>query len=107
VHRRMRMMNSQLEALTPGTDDEIGVRVHPDLAAAVGGEGAPVTVHTDHGSVTGRIVIDARLRSDTVTIGHGSESCDVSRLTSGVSGIDPLTGMVEQSGLRCRLRPDP
>lgn len=107
VHRRMRMMNSQMEALTPGTDDEIGVRVHTDLAVTLGGEGALVTVHTDHGSVTGRIVADARLRPDTVTIGHGSESCDVSRLTSGVSGIDPLTGMVEQSGLRCWLSPDP
>ena len=107
VHRRLRMMNSQLESLTPGTDDEIGVRVHPDLARSVGGEGALVTVHTDHGSVTGRVVVDPRLRPDTVTIGHGSESCDVSRLTSGVSGIDPLTGMVEQSALRCRLEPAP
>ena len=107
VHRRMRMMNSQMATLTTGTDDEIGVRMHPDVAQGVGGEGASVVVHTDHGSVTGRVVVDARLRADTVTIGHGSEACDVSRLTSATNGIDPLTGMVEQSALRCRLDPAP
>jgi len=106
VHRRMRMMNSQLEHLTDGTDDEAGIRVHPDVASTIGGAGAPAVVHTEHGSVSGPIVVDPRLRPDTVTIGHGSETCDVSRLTSAVDGIDPLTGMVEQSALRCRLEPD-
>ena len=103
-HRRLRMMNSQFEISTTGTDDEIRVRVHPDVATRFGGEGALVTVDSSTGSVDGRLAIDARLRPDTITIGHGSASCDVSRLTSAVEGVDPLTGMVLQSGLPCGLR---
>ncbi len=103
-HRRLRLMNSQFERLAETTDEQISVRVHPDVAAEFGGDGTIVEVETANGSVTGPLRSDARLRPDTVTIGHGSEACDVSRLTSADDGIDPLTGMVLQSGLACRLR---
>lgn len=106
AHRRLRMMNSQLGSLAVGTEDEVAVRAHPDVVGALD-HPESVRVVTAHGTVTGRLVADARLRADTVTIGHGSEACDVSRLTSAVDGIDPLTGMVEQSALRCRLEPAP
>lgn len=103
AHRRLRLMNSQFGALADGTGDAPAVRMHPTVAAAHGGDGATVRVETASGSVTGPIVADPRLRPDTVTIGHGSPSCDVSRLTSGTDGIDALTGMVEQSAIACRL----
>lgn len=105
AHRRLRMMNSQFATLATGTVDDVAVRVHPDVASAHGGPGATVRVVSPHGEVTGPIVVDERLRPDTLTIGHGSSTCDVSRLTSGSEMIDPLTGMVEQTAIPCRLLP--
>lgn len=107
VHRRLRMMNSQMETLALGTDDEIAVRAHPSVVAAVGGEGARVRLETDHGEVIGLVTADARLRADTVTLGHGSIGCNVSELTSASIGVDALTGMIEQSALACRLSAAP
>lgn len=102
-HRRLRMMNSQFEWLTDGTVDEIGVRVHPRTANDLGGEGTRVRVTTANGSTEGRIVVDDRLRIDTVAISHGSSTCNVSHLTSADDRIDPLAGMVEQGAIDCRL----
>ena len=103
-HRRLRLMNSQFESLAEGSEDVVAVRVHPSVAIEFGGDGALVVVETDHGSLTGRLAPDPRLRADTVTIGHGSERCNVSELTSAGRGVDALTGMPQLSGLACRLR---
>ena len=97
-------MNSQFADLATG-DDAIAVRAHPDLVDRLGGEGTNVRVVSDHGDVVGPLRADHRLRVDTIAIGHGAPECDVSRLTSASIGIDPHTGMVEQSALPCRLLP--
>jgi hypothetical protein len=45
------------------------------------------------------VAVDGNMPPGSIGIPHGWASPDVGRLTSADSGIDPLTGMVLQSGL--------
>jgi hypothetical protein len=47
------------------------------------------------------------LHHDAVAIAHGWAQPNVSALTSTTEAIDPLTGMVWQSGVPVTLRPQP
>lgn len=105
-HRRLRMMNSQLAPLSVDTVDEIAIRIHPETARQLNISDRAV-VTTEFGRVEGPVTFDDRLRKDTVTLSHGSLQCNVSELTSSQVEIDPLTGMVWQSGIECEIQPSP
>ena len=105
-HRQLRTMNSQLRDIAaPGArTDGVAVRVHPSVAHDLGGDGAAVTVTSVHGSVTGPLRADDRLHPSAVALTHGWGNMNVSHLTSSESGVDPLTGMVLQSGIPVTVR---
>lgn len=106
-HRQLRTMNSQLRDIAaPGARlESVTVRAHPSVAAGLGPDGTPVTVTSAWGSLTGPLLADDRLHPTAVTVTHGWGVVNVSRLTSAEESIDPLTGMVQQSGVPVRVTP--
>ena len=100
-HRQLRTMNSQLRdtAAPGGKLADVAVVVNPVDAERLGlTDGQPSTVSTPIGSVTGVTRVDPALRAGACTITHGWAEPNVSVLTSA-ERVDPLTGMVTQSGL--------
>lgn len=100
--RLLRTMNSQLrDAAAPGARlAEPLVLAHPDDAASRGlAEGDLVRISSANGSTTGRLHLDDGLRPGTVSIPHGWADTSVGSLTSGSAHVDPVTGMVLQSGI--------
>ena len=71
----------------------------------LGPDGTAVTVTSQWGSVTGELRSDDRLHPEAVALAHGWGDVNVSRLTSADEDIDPLTGMVLQSGVPVRCPP--
>jgi anaerobic selenocysteine-containing dehydrogenase len=108
--RGMRTLNSQLRDVAPpgGEPDDPAVHVHPDDAAARGVlAGGRVEVRTAAGATTARAVLDPTLRRGVVHVPHGWAAPHVGRLTSTRDGVDPLTGMVRQTGIPVTVRPVP
>jgi anaerobic selenocysteine-containing dehydrogenase len=69
------------------------VSLHPDDAAALGiADGDPVTVESDAGAVDCLARVDPASGRGAVSIVHGSNITNVTRLTSPNIGVDPLTG---------------
>jgi hypothetical protein len=56
--------------------------------------------------VTGQARVTAEIAQGCVSMNHGWISPDVCRLTSADAGLDPLTGMVLQSGIPVRISND-
>ena len=101
-HRQLRKMNSQLRdvAAPGGRVDEVLVRLHPaDGAQYDVADGDEVVVYSAHGSTTGTAHFDAAIARGAVTIAHGWAAPNVCDLTDGDHDVDPLTGMVRQSGV--------
>jgi anaerobic selenocysteine-containing dehydrogenase len=101
-------MNSALRDVhAPGGKlDPTHVWVHPDDAAAAGIAAATaVTVRSDVGSIVAPLLVTDRVRRGTVSVPHGlAAEQNVSRLTTGAEGtVEPLTGMVAQSGVPVTL----
>jgi anaerobic selenocysteine-containing dehydrogenase len=86
---------------TTARPDDFAVLLNAGDAEAAGiADGEQVRIR----SHTGELVALARVRSDivagTVSVPHGLPGQNVSRLTASAPGeVDPLTGMVVQSGL--------
>lgn len=103
--RRLHAMNSQFVQLgrrrNEGNDHAI--HVSPLMAHSLGSP-SRVSLSTPHGSITTRVVEDRSLRDDVVTLTHGDSDANVCSLTSTDEAIDPLSGMVLQSGLEVTLR---
>jgi hypothetical protein len=59
----------------------------------------------DIGLLTGTVRFDPGLRRGAVSLPNGFAGVNVSDLTSGTVGVDPLTGMVLQSGLPVTVGP--
>ena len=98
-HRRLRMMNSQFLELDDASDDTTdAVRVSPSLGEELG-RPRHVRLSTATASITAPLIIDDRLHDNCVTLSHGIGRTNVSLLTSADDDIDPLTGMVLQSGI--------
>jgi anaerobic selenocysteine-containing dehydrogenase len=102
--RRLRMMNSQLRgvAAAGGRVEHVALAMHPDDAAARGIEDATevqLTSIVTGGTVHAIVSIDDRIRAGTVSLPHGWDDVNVAALTSATTGVDPLTGMVWQSGI--------
>jgi hypothetical protein len=99
AHRQLGTMNSQLRALT-----DTAVMVASTRAAELGGDGTEVEVRVAGRVVTGAVRGDERIPHGVVAIPHGWSAPNVSDLTSADDDIDPLTGMVRQSGLPAEIR---
>ena len=112
-HRQLRTMNSQLRdvAAPGGRTETVRVHAHPTVAVPLGPDGTAVTVTSPWGELAGTLRADDRLHPDAVTVAHGWDDPNVCSLTSADEAVDPLTGMVVQSGVPVRLRaagpPDP
>jgi anaerobic selenocysteine-containing dehydrogenase len=103
-------MNSALrETAGPGERlDTAMIHLHARDAADAGiDDGATMRVTSATGSLEGRAKIDPALREGAVWVPHGWPQLSVSELTSDQLGVDPLTGMVEQTGLAVRVRSVP
>ncbi len=108
--RQLRQMNSALrETAGPGERlDTAMIHLHAQDAADAGiDDGAPMRVASAAGSLEGRARIDPALRPGTVWVPHDWPRLSVSELTSDRLGVDPLTGMVEQTGLAVRVQSVP
>jgi anaerobic selenocysteine-containing dehydrogenase len=100
--RQLRTMNSALRDVAASGErkDSIEVHLSPVDANQVGAdEGDRVCVRSATGELVGTVRIDPQLRSGAVWIPHGWTDPNVGQLTSPEREIDPLTGMVLQSGL--------
>ncbi|MET0909231.1 MAG: molybdopterin-dependent oxidoreductase, partial [Ilumatobacteraceae bacterium] len=104
VPRRPRdRVNSTLRELSRGIDPDC-VYLNPDDAHRIdAAEGDLVRVTSKSGSVVAPVVIDDGLRLGTVSIHHASDGANVCDLTSSTADIDPVTGMVLQSGIPVEL----
>ena len=100
--RQLRKMNSQLRD-TPapgGRTDDMTVQLNPDDAAILGiADGASVIVRGATGHTNGQARLTALLTRGAVAIPHGWGGTNVCNLTSADVDVDPLTGMVHQSGI--------
>ncbi len=97
--RQMRTMNGQLRDLG-GVGPE--VLIHPDHGFA---DGRPVRVRSPHGELVGPARVSEEIAPGAVSIPHGWADPNVCSLTTAASDVDPLTGMVWQSGVPVELHP--
>jgi len=108
--RTLRTMNSQLRTISaPGEAlEEPDVLVNPDDAQAVGVvDGGRVRISSPSGAVVGRARVTGEIVRGAVSMNHGWVDPDVCRLTSADRQVDPITGMVLQSGIAVDLSPVP
>ena len=103
--RQLRLMNSQFREIAApgGTVDEIVIHASPRNVLSLGSPEF-ATVESSNGSLSARLVADPNLRDDCVTVTHGGRDPNVCALTDTDEGIDPLSGMVLQSGFGVSLR---
>ena len=103
--RRLRMMNSQFRDIAaPGAMLEVGsIFASPQTFASLGSP-SRATITSASGTVTAPIAPDPSLRDDCIALSHGWGDTNVCDLTSADDGVDPLSGMVLQSGISVRLR---
>jgi len=104
--RRLRMMNSQFSNLeSVDSDQPVGsVQASPTLVETLGFP-THVTLSTPSGSLRAPLVSDSTLRDGCVTLSHGWGDANVGNLTSLDQNIDPLSGMVLQSGINVVVEP--
>jgi anaerobic selenocysteine-containing dehydrogenase len=107
--RRLRMMNSQLRdvAAPGGRRERPGLAIHPDDAGPRGivtGDVVEVVSGITGATLRVAAVCDDRIRPGVVSAPHGWHDANVGALTSAGSGVDPLTGMVWQSGVPVEVR---
>ena len=106
--RQVRHINSWFPPPGVRTDDA-AVLLHPADAARAGvGEGQRVRVRTAAGAIEGIVRLDDGITPGAVSIPHGFDGArgtNVAHLISATAALDPLTGMVRQSGLPVELEP--
>jgi anaerobic selenocysteine-containing dehydrogenase len=108
--RQLRTMNSALRDVAGEGErtDVVLIHLAPVDAEQLGVEESDrVRVRSASGELVGRARIDGSLRSGSVWIPHGWLDPNVCRLTSPVREIDPLTGMVLQSGVAVEVEAAP
>lgn len=105
--RQLRHLNSQMAADAMGSSaDRPEALVNPADAADAGiADGQEVLVRSASGSLVVRAKVVDDIRRGAVSIPHGFGTANVSVLTSGTHDVDPLTGMVTQSGVPITLAP--
>jgi anaerobic selenocysteine-containing dehydrogenase len=107
--RRLRMMNSQLRdvAARGGRTETVELSMHADDAAARGitdGMRVDVISALTNERVEAEVSVGERVRRGTVSMPHGWADVNVCALTTARSEVDPLTGMVRQSGIPVEVR---
>jgi anaerobic selenocysteine-containing dehydrogenase len=107
--RQSRHINSQMmESESSGKGDPPDLFVHPSDATAHDiGDGELVRISSVSGSVVASARLDDRMVPGAVFLPHGFSAPNVGDLTSGTLGVDPLSGMVLQSGVAVSLIPSP
>ena len=95
--RQLRKMNSQLRDVGERTDSVV-VSAHPDAVGDLR-DGDSVIVTSPFGSTVGVLQLDDAIEPHAVAIPHGWSSTNVCALTDTDAHVDPLTGMVWQSGI--------
>ena len=112
--RRLRMMNSQLRAVAApgGRTERVEMQMHPNDARARHIDDQArvrVRVADDTAAIDGCLTaiarVDERIRPGTVSLPHGWDDTNVCALTSAAAHVDPLTGMVRQSGIPVEVEP--
>jgi len=104
--RQLRTMNSALRDVSAEGErkDVVSIHLPPADAERVGvADGDDVRVRSASGELVGRARIDESLRPGAIWIPHGWLEPNVGHLTSPDREIDPLTGMVLQSGVAVEL----
>ena len=104
--RQYRKMNSAFAELSAPGERLAQARIHlhaADAARAGIGEGESIRVRSLHGSLEGLATISATVGRGAVWIPHGWPGLRVGELTSERAEIDPLSGMVVQTGLAVDL----
>jgi anaerobic selenocysteine-containing dehydrogenase len=107
--RQPRHLNSQLRdpLVAARRLDEPDILLHPSDAAEAGlAEGDRVVVRSNSGEMTGVAHLEPDLRRGAVSVPHGFAATNAAELTSSTLGVDPLTGMVLQSGIPVTIGPD-
>ena len=95
--RANRRMNSALRDIGHGIEDE-ALWVHPDDAGPIT-DGQRVTLRTSRGDIEATARLTRDIAPGAVSVPHGLAHQNVNRLTdSSVNAVDPLTGMITQSG---------
>ncbi len=104
--RQLRTMNFALRDVAAEGERKDVVLIHlaPVDAEQLGVEESG-RVRSAAGELVGQARIDESLRSGSVWIPHGWLDPNVGRLTSPAREIDPLTGMVLQSGVAVEVEP--
>jgi anaerobic selenocysteine-containing dehydrogenase len=106
--RQLRHLNSQLRdvAAPGGRSDWPEILINPEDAAAAGVvDGAAIEVRSARGAIRARARTDPDIRAGVVSVPHGFAAPNVSDLTDDLELLDPLTGMVRQSGLPVTISP--
>lgn len=101
--RVVRRMNSALHDVDRGGEDR-AVWMHPDTEPSLR-DGDLVDVRSAAGSVRAAVRITRDIVPGAVSVPHGLPDQNVNRLTSARPGdVDPLTGMITQSGIEVQVR---
>lgn len=104
--RAPRRMNSTLHDVARG-DDDSALWVHPSSAPGVT-DGDEVELSSRAGTIRARARVTTDIREGVVSVPHGLAAQNVALLTStDDDAVDPLSGMVTQSGFAVSLRPLP
>ncbi len=104
--RQLRKMNSALrDTGAPGERHALAqIHLHTGDADAAGiRDGASIRVTSANGSVVGRAKLDDSVRRGAIWVPHGWPELKIGELTSAARDLDPLTGMVVQTGLEVRI----
>ncbi|MBW2270985.1 MAG: molybdopterin-dependent oxidoreductase [Deltaproteobacteria bacterium] len=106
--RQLRTMNSALRDVAASGErtDCVELHVSPEDADERGvRDGGRVRLRSASGELVATARIDDTLRRGAVWLPHGWTRPNVGRLTSSQRDIDPLTGMVLQSGVAVEIDP--
>ena len=97
--RQVRHLNSQLTTGIARADPPTVLLNAADADRLGVADGDPIVVSSAHGAVHATATVTDELRRGAVSVPHGLGEPNVSHLTSAAADVDPLTGMVLQSGV--------
>ena len=97
--RQVRHLNSQLTTGIARADPPAVLLNAADADRLGVADGDPIVVSSAYGAVHATATVTDELRRGAVSVPHGLGEPNVSHLTSAAADVDPLTGMVLQSGV--------
>ena len=103
--RQVRHLNSQMVAMTDRADRPEILVSETDAAAHSITNGARVRVSGDHGTLEGTARVATEVAAGSISVPHGFDVPHPGAVASTRAGIDPLSGMVQLSGVPIRIEP--